>query len=81
MRSKALLVGAQAGFTGPWVNIEEGAWVVGPCLSSISLETNGATLVPGDLNMYQVYGPGKVRASIQESYAGDDVFLKICQDD
>jgi hypothetical protein len=79
MRSKALLVGAQAGFEGPWVNIEEGEWVVAPP-SSVSLETNGATIFPGDLDFYVIHGPGKVKAKVSEEYEGEGVFLKMRQD-
>lgn len=79
MRSKALLVGAQAGFIGPWVHIEEGEWIVDPP-SSVTLESNGITVVPADLGFVAVYGPGEIRACITPEYEGEDLFLKIRQD-
>ena len=76
MRSKALLVGAQASFVGPWVNIEEGEWLVEPP-SSITLERRegeGVRRCQGGTEVH-ITGPACIRAVVATKYEGNGVHL------
>ena len=76
MRSKALLVGARAGFVGPWVNVEEGRWTVDPPLS-ITIECDGESRNGGQ--PLDVQGPTKLRAIVADGHMGKDIYLKVKQ--
>ena len=75
MRKKALLVGANASFEGPWVNLEEGTWLVEPP-SGVEIESNRAMdrLLGAGL---QVPGPCRIRAIISDDYDGPEVCLSV----
>ena len=78
MRKKALLVGAQASFEGPWVNLEEGNWLVEPPLGVGIMYSNGRSSEVCDLfPRIRLVGPIRIRAKVLESYTGPDVFLSI----
>jgi len=87
MRSKALLVGARAGFVGPWVNLEVGDWIVDPTHPEITLEVvhggkesvlyNGKHASP---TRHIFTGPCRARGYVSDEYRGDGVFLKVRQD-
>ena len=76
MRSKALLVGARAGFVGPWVNVEEGEWLVDPP-SSVTLECGDTVHNSGESVAFN--GPIRVRAIVDKAHVGLDIYLKVRQ--
>ena len=77
MRKKALLVGANASFEGPWVNLEEGTWLVEPP-SGVEIEVGEyndlAKLLGGGS---QLEGPCRIRAIISDDYDGPEVCLSV----
>ncbi len=86
MRKKALLVGARASFEGPWVNLEEGEWLVEPpFLVFIRKEFNGTPFIyHPDSSDYKdgkltVVGPARIHAFVNDNYKGPDVYLSIEQ--
>lgn len=71
MRKKALLVGALSPFTGPWVFIEEGEWVVeSPSLGGeFQLEIEDIGLFSLGIGDLIVKGPTRIRAIVIEGEA------------
>ena len=76
MRTKALLAGAVSGFEGPWVNLEEGEWLVEPGPDVILRVAEEPTLEFGE---GRFIGPTKVRAIVSKDYAGDGIYLSVSQ--
>ena len=77
MRKKALLVGARASFEGPWVNLEEGNWLVEPPTGvRIAVkEFDAVTELLGGGSMLE--GPCRVKAIIADDYTGPEVCLSV----
>ena len=73
MRKKALLVGARASFEGPWVNLEEGNWLVEPP-TGVRIEA-GIARVTGDGILLE--GPSRIRALVMDDYDGPEVCLSV----
>ena len=87
MKVKSLLVGAEASFVGPWVNLEEGDWLVGSFPGILQSDVDGdlvpdvANLGPGDLTELSndggiIEGPVRLRAIVSDDYVGSGVFLQ-----
>ena len=87
MRVKSLLVGADASFVGPWVNLEEGDWLVGSFPGILQSDVDGelvpdvANLGAGDLTELNneggtIKGPIRIHAIVSDDYVGSGVFLQ-----
>ena len=77
MRKKALLVGARASFEGPWVNLEEGIWLVKPP-SGVCIVTSGSAIVNNLLEHgLRIQGPCRVQAVVGNDYKGLEVCLSV----
>ena len=77
MRKKALLVGANASFEGPWVNLESGEWLVEPS-PDVSVDTT-SLVVEVKPEGTLIRGPSRVRGIVHESYKGPGIFLSAKQ--
>jgi len=76
MKTKALIVGGLASFEGPWVNLEEGEWLVEPS-PDFELQLYESTRAfPEPNGEYNIVGPIRVRAVVTDDYSGDGVFLQ-----
>ena len=91
MKVKSLLVGAEASFVGPWVNLEEGDWLVGSFPGILQGDDEDGTISPaleniradgdGTLNELQndgavIQGPIRLRAIVSDDYIGAGVYLQ-----
>ena len=77
MRQKSLVVAASGPFTGPWVNLEAGEWLVElPVSGGGRLETYSEEEVEYDGNVATVTGPARVRVVVFE---GHEVFIQARQ--
>ncbi len=81
MRKKALLVGAQASFIGPWVNLEEGMWEVE---GEVPERVRVRFVNQGDVNssndnfrVHRYLGPCKIQAIVSAKYEGPEVNLSV----
>lgn len=80
MRTKALIVGAMPsieGFKGPWVNLEEGKWLVEP-----PFDLGGKVHIVDEQNVYitlhsdsvRLAGPTRIRVEVWD-YEGSELHL------
>ena len=74
MRVKSLLVGAAAGFVGPWVNLEDGEWLVGPFPGILQSDAEGK--IYPDKDGFVLVGPIRIHAIVDDDYEGDLVFIQ-----
>ena len=74
MRVKSLLVGAEAGFVGPWVSLEDGEWLVGPFPGILQSDADGK--IYPDKNGFVIVGPIRIHAIVDDDYVGEEVFLQ-----
>ena len=73
MRTKALLVDAHAGATGPTVFLERGVWEIvahSHVQVEISKQMGTMKLLP---NVIRIVGPARVSLNVHPKYVGDSV--------
>lgn len=76
MKTKALIVGGLASFEGPWVNLEEGEWLVEPS-PDFDLHIYESTKLHAQPDgEFEITGPTRIRAIVVDNYVGDGVFLQ-----
>ena len=77
MKSKSLLVGASAPFEGPWVNLEEGSWLIqGPPEGVVIRVIGGTRDTESVEDMLRVTGPARIRVILE---SGEKVFMSVEQ--
>ena len=90
MKVKSLLAGAEAGFVGPWVNLEEGDWLVGSFPGILQSDDEDGTVIPvledvrgvdGRLTELSndggiIKGPIRLRAIVSDDYVASGVYLQ-----
>lgn len=81
MKKKALLVGAQASFSGPWVNLEQGQWLVEPGSDQVELVVEAEQVMSVFNGGKEVFlaGPCRIRAEVSADYEGERIHLDVRQ--
>lgn len=83
MRKKALIVGGLSSFEGPWINLEEGNWLVEPPLNGVVRvivdHETGAKFFSWDLSNGEmlIEGPAKVRAIVVDCDCEAGIHLDV----
>ena len=68
MRKKILIAGGISPFEGPWINLEEGDWLVEPpSHGKVILVKDDGEIVELNGAKVKLFGPTRVRAIIEEA--------------